>query len=226
MIGSAYMSGNGVDKDENKGFEWCSRSAEDGYLKSHYILAESYAKGRGVKRDLDKAFELHSYLGEKGYGKSQLYVGTCYLEGKNVKANEKKAFEWFTKGAENSNPVCQYFLGYCYANGLGTKQDEQKALVWYTRAAEQGHTVSKKLVEDYTGNKVVVKGEASPFESYRFSAENGDPEAMFILARYYEDGIGVEKDMNEAKKWYNKAAASGHFGAKKAMMRFRSAKTH
>jgi hypothetical protein len=151
-------------------------------------------------------------------------VGTCYLEGKVVKGNEKKAFEWFTKGAENSNPICQYYLGYCYANGIGVKPDEKKALVWYIKAAEQGHLLSKKLVEECTGEAVVVKGEASPFESYMFSAENGDPEAMFIIARYYEDGIGIEKDLNEAKKWYNKSASLGHFGAKKALLRFRSKK--
>jgi len=102
------------------------------------------------------------------------------------------------------------------------KADEKKALLWYTRAAEKGHTVSKNIVEEYTGNAVVVKGEASPFESYKYAAENNDPEAMFILARYYEEGIGVEKDINEAKKWYNKAASLGHFGAKKAMLRFRN----
>jgi TPR repeat protein len=190
------------------------------------ILAECYSRGRGVKRDPAKAFELHTFLGEKGYGKSQLFVGTCYLEGTVVKANEKKAFEWFTKGAQNSNPVCQYYLGYCYANGIGTKADAQKALMWYTKAAEQGHTLSKKLVEEFTGRAVAVKGEVSPFESYLFSAENGDPEAMFILARYYEEGIGVTPDINEAKKWYNKSASLGHFGAKKAMLRFRSKKGH
>jgi len=57
-----------------------------------------------------------------------------------------------------------------------------------------------------------------------FAAENGDPEAMFIIARYYEEGIGVEKNIDEAKKWYNKAAPLGHFGAKKALVRLRSSK--
>jgi TPR repeat protein len=98
--------------------------------------------------------------------------------------------------------------------------------LWYTRAAEQGHTISKKLIEEYTGSSVVVKGSVSPFESYMFSAENGDPEAMFIIARYFEDGIGVEKNLEEAKKWYNKAASLGHFGAKKALLRYRNKKVN
>ena len=57
---------------------------------------------------------------------------------------------------------------------------------------------------------------------YMNSANNGDPEAMFIIARYYEEGIGVEQNTSEAKKWYNKAATLGHFGAKRANMRFRN----
>ena len=221
-----YLSGTGVEKDETKGFNYCKRSAEDGFNKSIYIVAECYARGRGVKRDMKKAFELHSLLGERNYAKSQLFVANCYMEGDTgaVDRNDKKAFEWYMKGAENDNAICQYYVGYCYANGVGTKADEQKALVWYTRAAEKGHTLSKQIVEGYTGKKVIVKGEGSPFDSYMFSAENGDPESMFIIGRYYEEGIGTEKNLQEAKKWYNKAATVGHFGAKKALLRLRNQK--
>ena len=37
---------------------------------------------------------------------------------------------------------------------------------------------------------------------------------MFILGRYYADGIGVEKDEDQAQAWFAKAAAAGNATAK------------
>ena len=160
-------------------------------------------------------------LAENGFGKSQYHVAYACFEGVGTEKNDKMAFEWFTKGAENGNVLCQYYTGYCYANGVGTKADEKKALVWYTRAAEQGHVVSREIVENTTGKKVKMKASDSPFDSYLFSAKNGDPDAMFIVGRCYQDGVGTEKDPAEAKKWFNKAAAAGNLASKRALAQMR-----
>ena len=40
---------------------------------------------------------------------------------------------------------------------------------------------------------------------------------MYIVGRYYEDGIGIEKDLNKAKDWYRKAKKRGNSAAKRAL---------
>ena len=44
-------------------------------------------------------------------------------------------------------------------------------------------------------------------------AKKGNAEAQFKVGEMYESGRGVKKNMDEAMKWINKAAAQGNQGA-------------
>jgi len=175
------------------------------------------SKGIGVAKNIGEAFRWHMLSAESGYGKSQYFIAQCYSEGRGVAKDDKKALEWYLKAASTGHVLAQYYVGHHYANGIGTKPDETTAIKWYTRAAKQGHTYSRQLIEECCGHKVEHAKGMTPFEKHMDDAEHGDAESQYIIGRYYEEGIGVEKDLNEAKKWYTKAAAQGHFNAKKAM---------
>lgn len=59
------------------------------------------------------------------------------------------------------------------------------------------------------------------FYSSLVDANNGDAEAQFKVAEWYENGtlpaLGDLTGKEEAEKWYRKAAASGHIGAKEKL---------
>ncbi len=42
---------------------------------------------------------------------------------------------------------------------------------------------------------------------------------MNNLARMYEEGLGVTRDLDEALRWYRQAADKGHEGARKSVVR-------
>ena len=44
------------------------------------------------------------------------------------------------------------------------------------------------------------------FEKFKFMAENGDSNAQYFLAQMYEEGIGTEIDLDEAKRWLSISA--------------------
>lgn len=44
----------------------------------------------------------------------------------------------------------------------------------------------------------------------RRAAEHGDRDGQFNLAWFYEDAIGVERDIEQAKYWYRLAALQGY----------------
>ena len=52
------------------------------------------------------------------------------------------------------------------------------------------------------------------FQYFMAKAQNGDPNAEYIVGTLYETGKGVQKDDKEAKRWYGKAAAQGNQLAK------------
>jgi len=51
------------------------------------------------------------------------------------------------------------------------------------------------------------------FEFYRKAAENGYAPAFYCLGRCYEEGEGVNRDLNLAIEWYTKAANKGNVDA-------------
>ncbi|GHT01343.1 hypothetical protein AGMMS50276_29140 [Synergistales bacterium] len=57
---------------------------------------------------------------------------------------------------------------------------------------------------------LAVPAFASNFDNTKLSAEQGAPMPQFMLARMYETGDGTDKNLAEAVKWYEKAAAQGN----------------
>ena len=53
------------------------------------------------------------------------------------------------------------------------------------------------------------------------AAEQGDADAQCNLGMCYEDGDGVEKDLQKAIEWYTKAANQGNTNAKQALARLK-----
>jgi TPR repeat protein len=50
-----------------------------------------------------------------------------------------------------------------------------------------------------------MKNEAEAVIWFRLAAEQGMTGSQMTLGMIYEQGLGVEKDETEAKKWYQKA---------------------
>ena len=50
--------------------------------------------------------------------------------------------------------------------------------------------------------------------SFSLAAQDGSAEAMYLLGRCYQDGTGVERDIDKAEQWMKKAAEQGHAEAK------------
>jgi len=71
------------------------------------------------------------------------------------------------------------------------------------RLARLEERAREKAKQDGTTNQVaVISGEEAPMH------RNGDIE--FRLGRTYERGMGVEKDLGQARKWYYESAMAGH----------------
>ena len=65
----------------------------------------------------------------------------------------------------------------------------------------------------FISTKIIYNVENDLAEQYRISAEKGSAEAQYQLARRYEEGDWLSKDIDEALKLYLKAAEQGHCGA-------------
>ncbi|GAA5900338.1 hypothetical protein JCM8208_005329 [Rhodotorula glutinis] len=131
-----------------------------------------------------------------------------------------QAREFFTQAAQLGYPASQFKLGACYEYGtLTCPIDPRRSIAWYTRAAERGDPDAELALSGWylTGSEGVLK--QSDSEAYlwaRRAANKGLPKAEYAVGYYSEVGIGVKADLEEAKRWYMRAAAQGN---KRAMQR-------
>ncbi|GAA5968397.1 hypothetical protein JCM11641_007624 [Rhodosporidiobolus odoratus] len=131
-----------------------------------------------------------------------------------------QARDFFTQAAQFGYPPSQFKLGCCYEFGtLTCPVEPRRSIAWYTRAAERGDSQAELALSGWylTGSEGVLK--QSDSEAYlwaRRAANKGLAKAEYAVGYYSEVGIGVKADLEEAKRWYMRAAAQGN---KRAMQR-------
>ncbi len=137
-----------------------------------------------------------------------------------VMHDEAYARELFTQAAQLGYAPSQFKLGSAYEYGaLTCPVDPRRSIAWYTKAAGKNDGESELALSGWylTGSEGVLK--QSDSEAYlwaRRAASKGIPKAEYAVGYYSEVGIGVEANVEEAKRWYMRAAAQGN---KRAMQR-------
>ena len=128
---------------------------------------------------------------EKGNGDAMNLLGELLISGNGAKPAPADAAKWFSKGAEANHPRSQFNLARLLLVGAeGVPSDKEKA---------------KFLL--------------------RQAAEGGLPDAQYALGQQFEseligDGKGLDPDLSEPRKWYEKAAAKNHPDALLALARY------
>jgi len=125
------------------------------------------------------------------------------------------AMGWYLEAAEAGEPRAQFLLAMQYELGVRGAPNPEKAFHWYRQAAEGGYAQAQYKL----GLLLSPKGDKGDFTKaanwFHQAAENGVAEAAFNYALMCEQGLGVEKNLNEAVVWHEKAAVGGQ--AKSAM---------
>ena len=101
------------------------------------------------------------------------------------------------------------------------KQEFMECVERFCLGEEAQQETKKKTVQDYLqeAKKNQQAGNAEmAFQQYMVAARDyGHPEAQFEVARCYQNGIGVEKNAENAVVWYKKAAEQGNAEAQCAL---------
>lgn len=109
--------------------------------------------------------------------------------------------------AEKDDPELHFALAESHYFGLGTQKDPKAAVVSYIKAAEGGHAEARFRLGAHSANQGDVK---AAVDHYGRAAQKGHARAQFNLALCFEQGNGVEKDVEKAIEWYIKAIQNGY----------------
>ena len=217
------QSTGGSSINYTRAVELLTLSSQNNYSDSQYLLGGLYLNGEGVDQNASKGVRYISFSALNGNGDAQYLLGLIYEQGVYVKKDSKKFIKWYTIASENGNKQAAWALDR-FAQSDNVKRN--KCRIYYERArfrqslpicikqASSGDPVSAYYLArlHYFGHANSNKKRDYDRAHYWYlkSAAQGHAKAMFALAKLYDTGQGVEKNVREKLKWMSLSANQGH----------------
>ncbi|MEO1053726.1 MAG: hypothetical protein AAFX87_24025 [Bacteroidota bacterium] len=201
------------------GFEYLGKAADSGHPEALRILGLSYMIGNNlVKKDLKKGYDFleRAYKGGDPKAFDILYAAYIAVDFGGEPEYDKAyqlAISEYGKNKENA----AYKLGDLFIYGRGIEDDLAKGLRFTVEASEYGSEGAAKLLGDFWDkqNKKATK-QYYDFQKVIASANNGNADSQFEIARFYLDTVGVYS-YKLGLKWMEESARSGHFMAQSSV---------
>ncbi|KAF9584701.1 hypothetical protein BGW38_005509 [Lunasporangiospora selenospora] len=206
-----YLTGHpqGLIQSEPLAYEWAAKAAQ---RVGHVGLTADYAhlKDALLDQNQDNPYLIHQL--------AQFHEPREY----GLVPDEDAALELYAASAQANYAPAQHKLGTCFEFGyLGCPQDPVQAAHWYGQGAINGHVEAfLALAGFYLDGGAGQAEEQSDEEAFRYvksAAMRGVPKAEYITGFFLEFGLGVEKNTNEAKRWYTLACAKGFDSAERRL---------
>lgn len=148
----------------------------------------------------------------QGAPEAQALLGQILLDGQGIERDPALARTWFGIAAEQGHAMARNMLGRCLEHGWGGEQDLPGAARHYRLAMQQGLDWA---AYNYAGllatGRGVERDQAAAFALYLQAAEAGHAKSMNLVGRYFEEGISVPVDAQQARDWYRRSALAGDF---------------
>lgn len=184
-LGFMYATGiSHFEVDDAEAVTWYRRAAEQGFAPAQSALGRAYAHGPVLEQDFTQAATWCRLGAEQGDADGQLCMVSLYAGGCGVEQDYAESARWYRLAADGGSGVAQARLGDMYATGEdGVRQDPVEADKWYRRAVEPGTYRFRNVagVERFSGRSSLFH--------------------LFVLARMYQDGVGVPRNDVAAFKW-------------------------
>lgn len=206
-------------RDYDKAYYWLNEAASQYYPPAQYFLGTLYDEGIGLEKNEQKAIDWYERASnpapkarfrkikvfEKEWSAHAKYrLGMiCFRKG-----NYEKALDWFHSAAKQSNDSAMFQLGLMYEEGIGIKINNKKAAFYYSKAAKIDH--------------FWYWGAGSPNKDGgrhvgMIKAPKSHQDARYRYAKMCHDGRMGFHNYSLARKYFQKAASSGHIQAQKEL---------
>lgn len=220
LMGKALHNGDGVDKDLDKAkfyykkaIDVCSDKKIIGLAQGN--LANILWDEIHSESDISTVINLYKESIKNGNEFSMYNLGMFFDNGYKVNRDYLVAYDYYRMAAEHNNSDAQAALGWMYELGHGVPLDYYKSAYWYGLAAKNNHVGAIiNLGTHYMNGNGVECNKEKGFSLYMkaYSLRESDesvPRLLYFIANSYEFGNGVNKDCQEAIRWYERARDAG-----------------
>ncbi|KAL2871473.1 putative chitin synthase activator (Chs3) [Aspergillus lucknowensis] len=212
--------GGGTKRDPFKAVQWYKRAATLGDPPAMYKMGMILLKGLlGQARNPREAISWLKRAAERAdeenphalHELALLYASAT--DNDVVIRDEAYASQLFHQAAELGYKFSQFRLGMAYEYGLmGCPVDSRQSIMLYSAAAAQGEHQAELALSGWylTGAEgILQQSDTEAFLWARKSASSGLAKAEYAMGYFTETGIGTTANLEDAKRWYWRAAAQG-----------------
>ena len=216
-----HEDGGGTRKDPLKAMQWYKRAATLGDPPAMYKMGMIMLKGLlGQQRNPREAVGWLKRAAERADTENPHALHELGLLYESAQPNdaiirdEAYALSLFEDAADLGYKFSQFRLGCAYEFGqMGCPIDSRQSIRWYSQAAQQEEHQAELALSGWylTGSDNVLS--QSDTEAYlwaRKAAMAGLAKAEYALGYFTEVGIGVPANLEDAKRWYWRAAGRYH----------------
>ena len=208
----AYVYSKTSKREIKKYVYWLKRAAEHGHTVSQCYLGKHYELGNceGISKDYNQA----AYWYQQGAlldNDCAFSLAIMYRDGKGVEKNPQLEKYWKMRSDAIGDSLvhpsvsanAEFELANMYETGNNiVPQSIYLALRWYRMAASKGHTEAQyRIGKAYVDDKDFQHG----IFWLKEAVKQDHPLAMRYLGIIYRDGLGVEKNDEYAKQWFQEA---------------------
>ncbi|KAI2610468.1 hypothetical protein GGR54DRAFT_377552 [Hypoxylon sp. NC1633] len=210
--------GGGTRRDPLKAIQWYKRAATLGDTPAMYKVGMIMLKGLlGQPKNPREAVGWLKRAAERADAENPHALHELGLLYESAQPNdailrdEAYALQLFEQAAQLGYKFSQFRMGCAYEYGLmGCPIDPRLSIMWYSRAATQEEHQSELALSGWylTGSDGVLQ--QSDTEAYlwaRKAAQAGLAKAEYAMGYFTEVGIGVPANLEDAKRWYWRAAS-------------------
>ncbi|KAG4284114.1 hypothetical protein FPRO06_08493 [Fusarium proliferatum] len=213
-----HEEGGGTRKDPMKAIQWYKRAATLGDPPAMYKVGMILLKGLlGQPKNPREAVGWLKRAAERADGENPHALHELGLLYESAQPNdaiirdEAYAYSLFLQAADLGYKFSQYRLGCAFEYGLlGCPIDPRQSIQWYSKAATQEEHQAELALSGWylTGSEGVLgQNDTEAYLWARKAAIAGLAKAEYAMGYFTEVGIGVPPNLEDAKRWYWRAAA-------------------
>ena len=203
-LGSMYLSGEGVQKDERIALDYLVKAASKNYAFIQSNLAQMYRMGIGTSVNLPEAVRLYQLAADKGHPTAQVQLGQMYLQGDGVLQNTTKGLTYIMRAANQNYSDALMYLGYLYYTGKYVSTDFDKSFSYTKNAVQYDNdnvTAINSLAYSYQEgigtDKKYAEAERYYLRAIRLDSSVAGVNYVKIALLYINGGYGLTKSKSK-----------------------------
>ncbi|OHS92795.1 hypothetical protein TRFO_40897 [Tritrichomonas foetus] len=204
-LGEIYFSGKVVNKDNDMALKVVLESWDKTKdPMTIYKMGEYNEFGIGCKINTELALQFYNEAADLEYPMAYFKLGCLYSRGYIVPKDQRKALEYFQKAVYSDfDDSYRAVWMIRYGNLLKSTRDFEEAAKFYKISADLGNIEGLNyyaVLLQY--GKIKDSDPEKAASLFKYASDKGDFFATYHYARCLEYGVGVEKNLEEAQKYY------------------------